>query len=163
MKCLKIDVSDQNTLDANGVSKSLNEIFTVALLLTGNPARAEFALLDGIETLDRGDASAGAVMQATIRAAITSETNSGKEESREHLPGVSWLPLELQQVMLLPKGLRHVFVLRLLLGLPRDQCSQLLQLDDRKLDERVGQSANFLAQRHSFTRSLSMSTFHSCK
>jgi hypothetical protein len=150
MTFLTVDVTDQDTLDANGVGESLNEMFTVAILLTGNADRAECAVLEGIKTLDRGPVSAGAVFQATIRAAITQAMMPGEEEAREHLPGVSWLPIELQRVLLLPKGLRHVFVLRLLLGLPRDQCSRLLQLDDGTLDERVARSAIFLAQRHHF-------------
>jgi hypothetical protein len=162
MTFLTVDVADQDMLDAHGVSESLNEMFTVAILLTGNADRAECAVLEGIETLDRGPAPAGAVFQATIRAAITPAMTPDEEEARQDLPGVSWLPIELQRVLLLPKCLRHVFVLRLLLGLPRDQCSQLLQLDDEKLDERVGQSAHFLAQRHSVTGALPMSVSHTC-
>ncbi len=61
MTFLTVDATDQDTLDANGVGESLNEMFTV--------------------------------------------------------------------------------------GLPRDQCSRLLQLDDKTLDERVARSAIFLAQR----------------
>ncbi len=147
MTFLTVDATDQDTLDANGVGESLNEMFTVAILLTVNADRAECAVLEGLKTLGRGPVSKAAVFQATLRAAITQAMTPGEEEAREHVVGVSWLPIELQRVLLLPKGLRHVFVLRLLLRLPRDQCSRLLQLDDKTLDERVARSAIFLAQR----------------
>ena len=86
-------------------------------------------------------------MQATIRAALKQETMADEESPRQAQPAVSWLPIQLRRVLLLPRNLRQPFVLRLLLGMPGDQCSRLLQLDDAKLDEQVRQAAIFLAQR----------------
>ncbi len=147
MTFLTAGATDQDMLDVNGVNESLNEMFTVAILLTGSADRAECSVLEGLKTLDRGPVSKAAVFEAIIRAAITPATMPGEEKAREPLVGVSWLPIELQRVLLLLSDLRHVFVLRLLLGLPRDQCSRVLQLDNETLDERFARSAIFLAQR----------------
>jgi hypothetical protein len=151
MTFLTVDKAHQETLAANRVSESLNEIFTAAILLTGSAERAECAVLEGIETLGEDDVSEHMVLQATIRAAVKPEMMADEESPWEPQPAVSWLPIQLRRVLVLPLDLRHAFVLRLLLGLPRDQCSRLLQLDDGTLDEHVGQAAIVLAQRHSFT------------
>jgi len=144
MTFLTAGATDQDMLDANGVEESPNEMFTVAILLTGSADRAECSVLEGLKILDRGPASKAAVLEAIVRAAITPAMMPGEEEGQKLLVGASWLPIALQRVLRLPKGLRHVFVLRLLLGLPRDQCLRLLQLET--LDERFAPSAVFLAQ-----------------
>jgi len=142
---------NQETLSASGVSTGLNEIFIAAILLTGCTERAERAVVDGIETLGEDGISEDTVLQATIRAALKQETMADEESPRQAQPAVSWLPIQLRRVLLLPRNLRQPFVLRLLLGMPGDQCSRLLQLDDAKLDEQVRQAAIFLAQRDSVT------------
>jgi DNA-directed RNA polymerase specialized sigma24 family protein len=151
MTSLTVDTADQDTLDTNGVGESLNEVFIAAVLLTGSADRAERAVVEGIETLAGDDVSEHMVLQATIRAAFKQEMMSDEEGPRQPQRAVSWLPIQLQRVLLLPRDLRHAFVLRLLLGLTRDECSRLLQLDNGKLDEYVAQAATFLAQRKSFT------------
>jgi hypothetical protein len=151
MTFLTVEKAYQDPLDANGVSESLNETFTAAILLTGSAELAECAVLAGIEALGADDVSEHMVLQATIRAALNPELMADEEGPWDPQLGVSWLPIQLRRVLLLPRDLRHAFVLRLLLGLPRDQCSRLLQLDGGKLDEHVGQAATFLAQRDSFT------------
>ncbi len=145
MTFLTAGATDQDMLDANGVEESPNEMFTVAILLTGSADRAECSVLEGLKILDRGPASKAAVLEAIVRAAITPAMMPGEEEGQKLLVGASWLPVALQRVLRLPKGLRHVFVLRLLLGLPRDQCLRLLQFDDETLDDRFARSAIFLA------------------
>jgi hypothetical protein len=45
MTLLTVDRVNQDNLDANGFSESLNEMFTAAVLLTGSAERAECALL----------------------------------------------------------------------------------------------------------------------
>ena len=161
MTFLTVEKGYQDTFNAKGASQGLNETFTAAILLTGSAERAECAVLQGIETLSEDDVSEHMVLQATIRAAVKPEMVADEESPWEPQPAVSWLPIQLQRVLLLPRDLRHAFVLRLLLGLPRDQCSRLLQLGDGKLDERVGEAATFLAQRDLFHKSLSKgTTFH---
>jgi len=151
MTFLTVARANQDTLDANGVSKVLNEMFIAAILLTGCTERAERAVVEAIETLGEDDVSEHMVLQATIRAAVKPEMMADEESPRQPQPTVSRLPIQLRQVLLLPRDLRQAFVLRLLLGMPRDQCSRLLRLDGGKLDEHVGQAAIFLGQRHSLT------------
>jgi len=145
MTCLAVDKAHRNTLDAIGVSESLNEMFTTSLLLTGSAERAERAVLEGIETMGQDHVSAHVVLKATIRAAVAPEVMTGREAFWEREPAVSRLPIELRRVLLLPTFLRHAFVLRLLLGLPRDECSRLLQLDAGALDAHVVSAAVALA------------------
>ena len=149
MTFLTVAGANQDTLDANGVSKGLNEMFIAAILLTGCTERAERAVVEVIETLGEDDVSGDMVLQVTIRAAVKPEMMADEEGPRQPQPTVSWLPIQLRRVLLLPRALRQAFVLRLLLGMPRDQCSRLLQLDDGKFDEHVRQAAIFLGQRHS--------------
>jgi hypothetical protein len=160
MTFLTADRANQDTSDANGVGQGLNEMFIAAILLTGCTERAERAVVEGIE-LGEDDLSKHMVLQATIRAAVKPEMMDDEAGPSQPQQAVSWLPIQLQRVLLLPRDLRHAFVLRLLLGLPRDQCSRLLHLDDGKLDERVGEAATVLAQRDLFHKSVSMgTTFH---
>jgi hypothetical protein len=150
MTFLMVDRANQDTSAAKGVSERLNEMFIAAMLLTGCTERAERAVVDAIDALGEDDISGHMVLQATIRAAVTPGLTADEEGPWQPQPAVSWLPIQLRRVLLLPRDLRHAFVLRLLLGMPRDQCSRLLELDDGKLDEHVRQAAIFLAQRHSY-------------
>jgi hypothetical protein len=151
MTFLTVERANQNTADGNGVSKALDEVFIAAILLTGCTELAERAVGEAIETLGDNEISEDMVLRGTISAAVTPEMMAGNEGSRQPQPTVSWLPVPLRRVLLLPRNLRQAFVLRLLLGMPRDRCSQLLRLDERKLDEHVRQAAIFLSQGHSFT------------
>ena len=73
MTFLTVAGANQDTLDANGVSKGLNEMFIAAILLTGCTERAERAVVEVIETLGEDDVSGDMVLQATIRAAVKPE------------------------------------------------------------------------------------------
>ena len=134
------------TLDANNVSESFHETFTAALLLTGSSMRAEASVVEAIRTTIPCNVSTSAVFEAAIRIAVAREVIDGEERSCEQEPPVSWLPPELRRVMLLAKIDRQAFVLRLLLGLPRDRCSQLLQLEDGELDARIVSAVLALAR-----------------
>jgi hypothetical protein len=149
MTFLTVAGANQDTLDANGVSKGLDEVFIAAILLTGCTEGAERVVVEAIETLGDDEISEDMVLQATISGAVKPEMMTNEECPRQPQPTVSWLPIQLRRVLLLPSDLRQAFVLRLLLGMPRDQCARLLQLDGGKLDEHVGQAAIFLGRRHS--------------
>ena len=123
------------TLEANRAGESLREMFTIALLLTGSSKRAEGIVAEAIGTAIPCNGSASTVFEEVIRIAVTPEVIDYEERSCEQEPPVSWLPPELRRVMLLSKTHRHAFVLRLLLGLPSNQCSQLLQLEHGEIDE----------------------------
>jgi hypothetical protein len=147
MMFLRSDQGDAvRTLDTNSLSDALHEMFTGALLLTGSSVRAERSVVEAIGTAIPCNVSASAVFEAAIRIAATPEVIDGEERSCEQEPPVSWLPPELRRVMLLSKTDREAFVLRLLLGFPRDRCSQLLQLEDADIDERIVSAVLALAR-----------------
>jgi DNA-directed RNA polymerase specialized sigma24 family protein len=58
----------------------------------------------------------------------------------------SLLPPELRRVLSLSLDLRHCFVLRMLVGLSPQECSRLLHLDSRRVDEVAGAAAKELAR-----------------
>ena len=126
-----------STRDANSVSGSLHEIFVAAILLTGSCTRAEHSIVKAIGTAIPCPGSMPAVLEEAIRIAVEPEMLDGEERVCEPETPVSWLPPELRRVMRLSQADRQAFVLRLLLGLPRDQCSQLLQMEGGELDERI--------------------------
>jgi hypothetical protein len=138
------DRDRDGTVSANSACDVLHKIFTAALLLTGSAARAERAVVEAIETL-MDHVSASSIFQATIRIAVSPQIIGGAELSGEQELPASWLPLELQRVLLLPRDDRHAFVLRLLLGLSRNQCSRLLHVEDGELDKRIVSAALALA------------------
>ena len=102
--------ANQDTLDAIGVSQGLNEMFIVAILLTGCIERAERAVVEAMETLGEEDLSGHMVLQATIRAAVKPEMMADEESPRQPQPTVSWLPIQLRRVLHLPRDLRQALV-----------------------------------------------------
>ena len=124
-----------STRGAHRGSEGLHTVFVAALLLTGRADRAEWSVLEGISTVDGGNTSTRNILEATLRVAVNQTMTMGEETSEERKAAASWLPMELQRVLVLPMDLRRAFVLRSLLGLPRFQCSRLLDLDEVELDE----------------------------
>ncbi len=138
MTFLTVDRADgDSTLETNSMSEALQQTFTAALLLTGNSERAERSVLEAIRTRGQDQLSAHGVFEAAIRIAVSPELRAEPERSGEQEPPIPWLPVELQHVLVLPKDFRHAFVLRLLLGLHRSQCSRLLHLEGGELDKHV--------------------------
>jgi hypothetical protein len=127
-------------------SECLHQMFTTALLLTGSSKRTEGSVVEAIGTATLGSGSPSTVFEEAIRIAVTPEVIGHEERSWEPEPPVSWLPLELRRVMLLSETDRHPFVLHLLLGLARNKCLQLLQLEDGELDERIVSAVLALAR-----------------
>jgi DNA-directed RNA polymerase specialized sigma24 family protein len=79
--------------------------------------------------------------QEIIRGALVSAI----AESQFHANGAKtsdgWLvklALNLQRVLRLPTNLRHCFVLRVLAGLSRQDCADLLRVGERQVDKRCG-------------------------
>lgn len=131
--------------DANSVSEALHEIFIAAILLTGSCTRAERSVVEAIGTAIPCAGLMSTVLEKAIRVAVRPEVFDGQDRAREPSPHLLWLPPELRRVMRLSKTDRQAFVLRLLLGLPRDECSQLLQLDNEEIDEHIVSAALALA------------------
>ena len=66
MTFLTVDTANQDTVDANGVSKGLDEVFIAAILLTGCAEQAERAVVEAIQTLGDDEISEDMVLQAII-------------------------------------------------------------------------------------------------
>jgi hypothetical protein len=121
---------------------SLNRSFRIALLLTGNVAWAEEAMLEAIDTLDAREISEDALLRGTIAAAVMSERGP---EGPELGLASSILPPELMRLLGLPTPLRDCFVLRMIAALSRADCAQMLGLSTAAVDERTCEAARELA------------------
>jgi DNA-directed RNA polymerase specialized sigma24 family protein len=99
--------------------------FITALLLSGNTAGAEDAVLDGIGSSGSRENSRDELLDGAVRRALQ------QEESGDV---ASWLPPELQRVLLLPRQLRQCFVLRVLIGLTGERCASLLGMDVKSVE-----------------------------
>jgi DNA-directed RNA polymerase specialized sigma24 family protein len=125
--------------------QALSKIFVTALLLTGNAKQAEGAVVEVIRRLDFDDASDEALLRSTVDASL---------ERRDVIPQLPpdaleraspALPLELRNVLHLSPELRRCFVLRVLIGLPREVCARLLHLGVGEVDERTCNASLSLA------------------
>jgi hypothetical protein len=61
---------------------------------------------------------------------------------------LSILPFELRCVLALPQDIRHCFVMRILLGLPREVCAWLLHIDIPQVNHRTQAAVLELADLH---------------
>jgi DNA-directed RNA polymerase specialized sigma24 family protein len=115
----------------------VSKAFLTALLLTGSAERAEAAILEGNAARDLDSTPNEGLFRGAVNAAIElySETSEQPPEDLEHASCM--LPFELRRVLHLPPALRHCFVLRFLVGLPREVCAQLLHLEIHQVDERA--------------------------
>jgi hypothetical protein len=118
----------------------LDRVFLVALLITGNMDGAEDAVVDGIAALD-GIMSSDGFLQATLKSAI-----ERVERSSGELEGISpTLPLELRRILLLNPESRACFVLRILLGMPSETCSEVLRIPIQQIGHSVSNAMQQLA------------------
>jgi hypothetical protein len=115
----------------------VGKAFLTALLLTGSVERAEAAILEGNTKMDLDNASEEALFREAVNAAIKPQSETSKQPPEELERASSMLPFELRRVLHLPPALRHCFVLRFLVGLPREACARLLHLEIRQVDERA--------------------------
>lgn len=118
------------------MSEILCNAFWVAVLLTGDKARAEEVVQEAIEFLDADDLSTDALLIFVSTLAL----HSGGDKSE--LPE---MPEELQNVMRLPRMMRQCFVLRILLGFPEGRCARLLHAEDWQISEAVVEAVSWLS------------------
>jgi hypothetical protein len=107
--------------------------------------QAEDAVADAILSLDTDDFETEAFLMCVLILSIQRSRNSSKWSIRKRVEIPVTLPAELQNVLNLPLKLRHCFVLRVLIGLPKETCSQMLQVDDDELQKSVASAAVELA------------------
>jgi hypothetical protein len=113
--------------------EGLDKAFLVAFLLTGDAASAEAAVLQSIEGIDVLESAGKQLLPGTIRGALGKQ-NVAASTGRPPDPAVPMLPPELQRVLHLPQHPRQCFVLRLLMGLPREAIALLLHAQLEQVD-----------------------------
>ncbi|SRR5258708_24727334 len=106
------------------IFNALERAFLPALLLTGSVEGAEAAVLDGIAAFESDHISRDSILLRTVRSAIQLHGDRSDQFARTF----SILPFELRRVLLLAPNLRRSFVLRVLLGMTPEICSDLLHL-----------------------------------
>jgi hypothetical protein len=124
-------------IDASGV---LSRAFWISLLLSGQTKLAENAVLEAICCSESNSASDGVCLLDALRTAVR-ETEGVIECGDAEL---LLLPPELQRVLFLPVRLRHCFVLRILVGLSPEICSQLLRMHIDQITGATGAAAQQL-------------------
>lgn len=121
-------------------SAAFQRIFVTALLLTRS-AKAECSVLEGLTAASQGDESGGALLHATLRAAIAAPVGVALHRPETQDLSTSSLPVELRRVLLLSESLRQCFVLRLLVGLSVIECSRLLSLNACQIEQNTAAAA----------------------
>ena len=109
--------------------RTLDRSFNAAHLLTASVRQAEAAVLKAIDWFDPNLETEEGLFRHALRAAV------GIPPEWELGSAVRALPAELQAVLNLPRELRHCFVLRVLIGMSRQACGELLGLNVQKVDE----------------------------
>lgn len=113
-------------------NECIAKYFITAVLLTSDVKRAEAAVLDGFPFLDLNRTAVSAIHRG----------------SSQSLPEavVSLLPVELQRVLQLAPDLRRSFVLRMLVGMSREDCAALLNLESDQVEDATCKAAKQLAR-----------------
>lgn len=124
-------------LDTCGI---LSRAFWISLLLTGQTTLAENAVLEAICCSESADTLDDLCLISALKAAIR-ET---EDVIGDGDPELLLLPVELQRILCLPVTLRHCFVLRSLVGLSLDTCSQLLRMDIHQITAAISDAAQQL-------------------
>ncbi|MGC4051768.1 MAG: hypothetical protein QM757_20680 [Paludibaculum sp.] len=119
---------------------SLNEIYTVALLLTGSRRRAEASVAESLRQLSDSDVRCESLQETLFQRTVTAAL-----DGPQHSEAEAGLPPEMQRVMALPARLRHSFVLRFLKSMPLEQCARLLRLRPEQVVENAGIAARTMA------------------
>jgi DNA-directed RNA polymerase specialized sigma24 family protein len=135
-------------------SQYLATPFVTAVLLTGSAERAETAMLEGIRSWDADADPDEELLRTTVSAAL----DLYRPQRQEEITQASFLlPVELRGVLQLPPDLRQCYVLRLLMGLPRESCARMLGVDAGAVDRDTGLAAQALAQAPSISRTITPS------
>jgi hypothetical protein len=104
---------------------TLTQAIVAAYLITGSARQSEAAVMKAIALWEP---------KKGLRSVL--ELVAGLAVKCKHGAGDEWpLPPELQNVLRLPRNARRVFVLRILLGFPRDVCASELDLSVDHVDQ----------------------------
>jgi hypothetical protein len=126
-------------------NEGLSRAFRTALLLTGSAREAEAAMVDAMRSADREAMSDRELFLGTVVAALDRRYEaSAQTEDLDQVSSI--LPIELMRVSRLSLDLRRCFILRVLAGFSREECSRLLHLEVRRVDEAASAAAQELAR-----------------
>ena len=114
---------------------AISRAFLTAHLLTANRKQAESAVLEAILHCDLEAGTEEAFLYRVAYAAIQVQVEYESSNVGEPVPAESLPPVELQAVLDLSPQLRRCFVLRVLVGLPRQVCARLLHLSVLIVDQ----------------------------
>ncbi len=109
----------------------LRSAFLSAVLLTRSVGSAEAALLNAIQSWNPQEPADEAFRQEVVLASIRTDAEEYSESGHATL---EFLPAELRELIELPARPRRCFVLRFLLGWPRDVCCAVLGMTSQDVD-----------------------------
>jgi hypothetical protein len=108
--------------------QALEMAFRTALLLTGTMKTAEAAVMQGIGACE--DLSHRGLLIEAVRFAVRRRTKSSDSPYE-----VECLPAELRRLFLLRLLPRHCFVLRILMSLSPEVCTELLEISVAEFED----------------------------
>jgi len=117
-------------LNQEALSKSFKTVF----LLTGDATLAEAVVIDAINQDDTDEMPSAEFLRCCLVLAVRMVRLSAPGELDQLS---SRFPHELRQVLRLSDDLRHSFVLRTLVGLPPEECADLLKVTPQCVNERA--------------------------
>src|SRR5277367_3317268 len=117
--------------------ETLENAFIAGLLLTGSIEQAEAAILESVRMTCPDDLFGETLFRRAVHYAIDPQIRVSGQQQKEVERAASILPFELRCVLKLSKNLRYCYVLRVLVGLPREVCAWLLHLDTAQVEERT--------------------------
>jgi hypothetical protein len=120
--------------------QDISKLFFLALLITGDAATAESALVESLDLLDADPTAGVAAGEELKRAVVKSSVVLTRQTQKWRIETSSPLPLELQPLLRFDPDLRCCFVLRLLARYSNRDCALLLNLEAKDVDERVRRS-----------------------
>jgi len=128
--------------DVRGIMRLIDRAFLTAHLLTGSLQVAERAALEAIDSWNPDQEPEEVVFNHVVEAAARTipENPPDSDASGAHVPD------ELKKVLGLAPWLRRCFVLRILVGLPRQVCARLLRLSSEQVDEYTCAALQCLAE-----------------
>jgi hypothetical protein len=120
-------------------NRTLCRAFLIASLLTGDAAQSESAVSSVIASSDPEEISEEEFISRAATAALAAPP-------RGCVRGSPKVPAGLTNVLRLPQSHRRCFVLRTLAAISREECSRILNLDVRTVDESTALAAAELAE-----------------
>jgi hypothetical protein len=128
------------------LKKAICRAFSIALLVSGDMTIAEESVLEAVRSLDPEDLTTDALFVCVSTLAIHRSSRLLEQATEPHSSEMlGRLPAEMQNLLKLSRALRQCFVLRILLGLPRNICASLLNLQEFQIADLTCDALSSLA------------------